>query len=128
MIQIKKIKILFVSTVCEAMALGITALTDKKCTDFVMPKPPTIRLGMGDFIFYSLLVGKAAATHSALCVIGSTLGILVGLVITLVVVPSDQDTAPALPISIALAMLIHFATELFVEPFYKQITTENLLL
>ncbi|CAG9536465.1 unnamed protein product [Cercopithifilaria johnstoni] len=80
----------------------------------------SVRLGMGDFVFYSLLVGKAAATHSAMCVAGSIVGILVGLVITLTIFSSDE-TSPALPVSITIALLLHFGIYLFVEPFYNQI-------
>lgn len=80
---------------------------------------------MGDFIFYSLLVGKAAATGSAMCVIGSTVGILVGLVVTLTVLTNEDETTPALPVSITFALLIHFGIYIFVEPFYKEIITQN---
>lgn len=81
----------------------------------------SVRLGMGDFVFYSLLVGKAAATHSAMCVAGSVVGILVGLIVTLTMLSSDDETTPALPVSITIALLLHFGIYLFVEPFYSQI-------
>ncbi|VDO45592.1 unnamed protein product, partial [Onchocerca flexuosa] len=81
----------------------------------------SVRLGMGDFVFYSLLVGKAAATHSAMCVVGSVIGILVGLVITLTILSGEDETAPALPVSITIALVLHFGIYLFVEPFYRQI-------
>uniref|UniRef100_A0A8R1TMJ6 Presenilin n=2 Tax=Onchocerca TaxID=6281 RepID=A0A8R1TMJ6_ONCVO len=81
----------------------------------------SVRLGMGDFVFYSLLVGKAAATHSAMCVVGSVIGILVGLIITLTILSGEDETAPALPVSITIALLLHFGIYLFVEPFYRQI-------
>ncbi|VBB25746.1 unnamed protein product [Acanthocheilonema viteae] len=81
----------------------------------------SVRLGMGDFVFYSLLVGKAAATRSGMCVAGSVIGILVGLVITLTILSSDDETTPALPVSISIALILHFGIQLFVEPFYHQI-------
>ncbi|EJW71640.1 hypothetical protein WUBG_17453 [Wuchereria bancrofti] len=82
---------------------------------------------MGDFVFYSLLVGKAAATRSTMCVAGSVVGILVGLVITLTVLSSDDETTPALPVSITIALLLHFGIYLFVEPFYNQIVISSKL-
>uniref|UniRef100_A8PM37 Presenilin spe-4, putative n=2 Tax=Brugia TaxID=6278 RepID=A8PM37_BRUMA len=87
----------------------------------------SVRLGMGDFVFYSLLVGKAAATRSTMCVAGSVVGILVGLVITLTVLSSDDETTPALPVSITIALLLHFGIYLFVEPFYSQIVMSSKL-
>ncbi|EFO18829.2 presenilin spe-4 [Loa loa] len=81
----------------------------------------SVRLGMGDFVFYSLMVGKAAATHNAMCVIGSMVGILVGLIVTLTILSNDDETTPALPVSITIALLLHFGIYLFVEPFYSQI-------
>uniref|UniRef100_A0AAF5PT07 Presenilin n=2 Tax=Wuchereria bancrofti TaxID=6293 RepID=A0AAF5PT07_WUCBA len=87
----------------------------------------SVRLGMGDFVFYSLLVGKAAATGSTMCVAGSVVGILVGLVITLTVLSSDDETTPALPVSITIALLLHFGIYLFVEPFYNQIVISSKL-
>ncbi|KAM3716210.1 Presenilin spe-4 [Dirofilaria immitis] len=81
----------------------------------------SVRLGMGDFVFYSLLVGKAAATHSAMCVVGSVIGILVGLIVTLTILSGDDETTPALPVSITIALLLHFGIYLFVEPFYRQL-------
>lgn len=86
-----------------------------------MQTSASVRLGMGDFVFYSLLVGKAASTHSGMCVVGSIIGILIGLVITLTVLSNDDETTPALPLSITIALLLHFGIYMFVEPFYNQI-------
>ncbi|VDN83168.1 unnamed protein product [Brugia pahangi] len=83
----------------------------------------SVRLGMGDFVFYS----KAAATRSTMCVAGSVVGILVGLVITLTILSSDDETTPALPVSITIALLLHFGIYLFVEPFYSQIVMSSKL-
>ncbi|VDM96901.1 unnamed protein product [Thelazia callipaeda] len=96
---------------------------ERKYTVYDALNDASIRLGMGDFVFYSLLVGKAAASQSAMCVLGSAVGILVGLVVTLTVLSNEEETTPALPVSITVALLLHFGIYLFVEPFYQQIVT-----
>ncbi|KAI1717866.1 presenilin domain-containing protein [Ditylenchus destructor] len=74
------------------------------------------RLGMGDFVFYSILVGKAAASGSVPATLNAMVGVVVGLVITLVAFADNEETIPALPISITLGMLFHFGTVFVSEP------------
>lgn len=65
---------------------------------------PGIKLGLGDFIFYSVLVTEAGKTSfiSYLC---ATISIIIGLVGTLVMLSVNRGQAlPALPISIALGI------------------------
>lgn len=75
----------------------------------------SIRLGLGDFIFYSVLVAKAAqysfATFAA-CI----LVILAGLGGTLVLLSVYHHALPALPISIFLGVFFYIVTRLFMEP------------
>lgn len=78
----------------------------------------SIKLGLGDFIFYSVLVSKAALqsfTAFAACL----LTILFGLGGTLVLLAVHGKALPALPISIFLAVLtfvlIHYVTEPFIQ-------------
>ncbi|VDM50104.1 unnamed protein product [Toxocara canis] len=88
----------------------------------------SIRLGMGDFVFYSLLVGKAAASGSALCTLGAAIGVLVGLLVTLSMFSKDDETTPALPVSIAFGLTIHFGILLFIEPFLRLIILQSYLI
>lgn len=75
----------------------------------------SIRLGLGDFIFYSVLVAKAAeysfATFAA-CI----LVILAGLGGTLVLLSVYHHALPALPISIFLGVVFYIVTRVFMEP------------
>ncbi|KAJ1371881.1 hypothetical protein KIN20_033914 [Parelaphostrongylus tenuis] len=70
---------------------------------------------MGDFVFYSVLVGQAATTGNVGATIAAALGVVYGLLITLTYFSNGDETTPALPISIVLGTAFHF-TYLFLEP------------
>lgn len=82
------------------------------------PGRNTIRLGLGDFIFYSVLVAKAAEysfTTFAVCM----LVILAGLGGTLVLLSVFHHALPALPISICLGILFYVVTRFLIEPWIE---------
>jgi presenilin 1 len=76
----------------------------------------------GDFIFYSILVSKAALysfTTFAACM----LVILAGLGATLVLLAVYGKALPALPISIFLGVSFYLLTRLFLEPWIQCVLT-----
>ncbi|KAL9191557.1 LOW QUALITY PROTEIN: hypothetical protein ACHAXT_001263 [Thalassiosira profunda] len=75
----------------------------------------TIKLGLGDFIFYSVLVAKSAQ-YSFPCFISSFLVILAGLGGTLVLLAVYKHALPALPISIFLAVGFYVLVRFVAEP------------
>lgn len=75
-----------------------------------------IRLGLGDFVFYSVLVGRAAM-YDLMTVYACYLAIIAGLGCTLILLSICRHALPALPISIALGMGFYFLTRLLLEPF-----------
>eukprot|EP00584_Thalassiosira_punctigera_P021263 CAMPEP_0172552752 /NCGR_PEP_ID=MMETSP1067-20121228/47172_1 /TAXON_ID=265564 ORGANISM="Thalassiosira punctigera, Strain Tpunct2005C2" /NCGR_SAMPLE_ID=MMETSP1067 /ASSEMBLY_ACC=CAM_ASM_000444 /LENGTH=646 /DNA_ID=CAMNT_0013340803 /DNA_START=52 /DNA_END=1989 /DNA_ORIENTATION=+ len=75
----------------------------------------TIKLGLGDFIFYSVLVAKSAQ-YSFTCFISSFLVILAGLGGTLVLLAVYKHALPALPISIFLAVFFYVMVRFVAEP------------
>ncbi len=78
----------------------------------------TIRLGLGDFIFYSVLVAKAAEysfTTFAVC----ALVIIAGLGGTLVLLSVFHHALPALPISICLGIFFYLVTRFLMEPWIE---------
>lgn len=84
----------------------------------------SIKLGLGDFIFYSILVSKAALysyTTFAVC----TLAILSGLGLTLLLLAVYGQALPALPISIFLGVVFYLFTRYVMEPWVKDIFVEQ---
>jgi hypothetical protein len=84
----------------------------------------SIRLGLGDFIFYSILVSKAALysyTTFAVC----TLAILSGLGLTLLLLAMYGAALPALPISIALGVIFYLFTRFVMEPWVEAMFVER---
>ncbi|XP_042446990.1 presenilin-like protein At1g08700 isoform X2 [Zingiber officinale] len=75
-----------------------------------------IRLGLGDFVFYSVLVGRAAM-YDLMTVYACYLAIIAGLACTLILLSICRHALPALPISIALGVGFYFLTRLLLEPF-----------
>jgi hypothetical protein len=82
----------------------------------------TIKLGLGDFIFYSVLVAKSAQ-YSFTCFASSFLVILAGLGGTLVLLAVYKHALPALPISIFLAAAFYLLTRFCIEPWIHVLMT-----
>lgn len=78
-----------------------------------------IKLGLGDFIFYSVLVGRAAM-YDFMTVYACYLAIIAGLGITLVLLAFYQKALPALPVSVLLGVLFYLLTRLLLEAFVVQ--------
>lgn len=80
----------------------------------------SIRLGLGDFIFYSVLVAKAAQ-YSFSTFAACILVILAGLGGTLVLLSVFHHALPALPISIFLGVFFYIVTRVFMEPWIVRV-------
>ncbi|KDP39626.1 hypothetical protein JCGZ_02646 [Jatropha curcas] len=85
-----------------------------------------IKLGLGDFIFYSVLVGRAAM-YDLMTVYACYLAIISGLGCTLILLSVYHRALPALPISIILGVIFYFLTRLIMEPFIVG-TATNLMM
>lgn len=80
----------------------------------------SIKLGLGDFVFYSVLVSRAAmydASTLAACLVA----VIAGLGGTLFLLSLLRKALPALPISIGLGVLVYLATRFAVTPMLEQL-------
>jgi hypothetical protein len=80
----------------------------------------SIKLGLGDFIFYSILVSKAALYSYTTFVI-CTLAVISGLGLTLLLLAVYGHALPALPISILLGVIFYLLTRYAIEPWVEDI-------
>ncbi|KAK6942086.1 Peptidase A22A, presenilin, partial [Dillenia turbinata] len=90
--------------------------------DWEMMENRGIQLGLGDFIFYSVLVGRATM-YDLTTVYACYLAIISGLGCTLILLSVCHQALPALPISLILGVVFYFLTRLLMEPFVVGIST-----
>lgn len=79
-------------------------------------RPQSVKLGLGDFVFYSVLVGRAAM-FNWLTVFTCFIAIITGLFWTLLLLAVFRKALPALPFSIALGIFFFFLSKVFLLPF-----------
>lgn len=85
-----------------------------------------LKLGLGDFVFYSILVAQASQ-EGAMTTVASIIAILAGLSVTLVLVTTYRRALPALPISICAGLIFHFLTRITLQPLLEEITSDLIL-
>lgn len=86
-------------------------------------QPAVIHLGLGDFIFYSVLMARATSSGDLNTVFSCLLFINIGLIGTLIVHSFAKKALPALPFSIAFGIVSYFTTHYLITPFYQNLVT-----
>ena len=86
----------------------------------------SVKLGLGDFVFYSVLVGRAAM-YDIVTVFTCFVGIVAGLFATLVLLALFKKALPALPISIGLAIFLFLTTRVFILPFVMELGVNGVI-
>jgi len=106
---------------------GFSHGIDDRMQNLQSDEDDAIKLGLGDFVFYSVLVSRAALSGfgtAAACFVA----IIMGLVATLVLLAVCERALPALPISIFFGVIFYFCTALLIEPFAEAMSAQGLSL
>lgn len=86
------------------------------------------KLGIGDFVFYSLLMAKTTYQLNLFTILSCFLSIIIGLIITMLLVACLSKPLPALPISIFLSIFVFIVCEYAVVPFGNRLNVGQIFI
>lgn len=85
-----------------------------------------VKLGLGDFIFFSVLVGKASSYGDWVITVSCYVSVLVGLCATLSLLTFFRKALPALPISIAFGLTSALLSYYVAVPLSSELTINQI--
>ncbi|KAH7937105.1 hypothetical protein HPB49_007926 [Dermacentor silvarum] len=80
-----------------------------------------LKLGLGDFIFYSMLLGKASRHGTVVGIVACYVSVLVGVLLTVALLVIFRKPVPALPFSILMGLAAYFTSAIVCDPFLEAI-------
>ncbi|CEG67860.1 hypothetical protein RMATCC62417_04220 [Rhizopus microsporus] len=85
-----------------------------------------LKLGLGDFVFYSVLVARAAM-YDWITTVCCTIAVLTGLTATIFLLAIYKKALPALPISIAFGILFYFVAKTVLVPYICELVVFGMI-
>ncbi|KAJ3105774.1 Presenilin-1 [Phlyctochytrium planicorne] len=79
-----------------------------------------LKLGLGDFVFYSVLIARAAL-FDWITTVAVMVAVLTGMNLTIFLLAIWHKALPALPISIAFGLLFYFVSSITLTPYYNNL-------
>uniref|UniRef100_A0A0K0G2F6 Presenilin n=1 Tax=Strongyloides venezuelensis TaxID=75913 RepID=A0A0K0G2F6_STRVS len=86
------------------------------------------KLGMGDFVFYTLLILHVYRYRDPISLVNCFTSILTGLTMTIFILVYFKRALPALPISIFSSIIFFFGTYYLGSPFYQEMSNNNIII
>ncbi|KAI3637601.1 hypothetical protein MIR68_004250 [Amoeboaphelidium protococcarum] len=87
-----------------------------------------LKLGLGDFVFYSVLIARTSSTSDWITTMACIIAILTGLTMTIFLLAVYKKALPALPISIAFGLLFYFVGSTTLSPFINYVSMRGIIL
>lgn len=87
-----------------------------------------VKLGLGDFIFFSVLVGKASTYGDWTITMSCYVSVLIGLCLTLSLLSLFRKALPALPISIAFGLASALLSHFFAVPLVSDLNVNQIFI
>ncbi len=88
------------------------------------------KIGLGDLVFYSVLVGRAAFASKGnwVIIMSCFVAILMGLCLTSLILGIVRRALPALPISIFFGLAFYFASQYIIAPYIEVLNVNQVIL